>query len=164
MKSARNWSLVAIVTFAALVGCSKKEEPARVASATPAAPDAAEVHAERTAEPGDALHGKLTAAGIPTTYAAHFENGQLTRISEQRPAGATGEYRYYGARVTHYSGAPLGPGASVDIEFDLQGAVQSSKRADGAAAQLTAEEIASIQTRAQLLRSHAMTQRSVQTH
>jgi len=110
------------------------------------------------------VHAKVTAAGIPSTYVARFENGQLTQISERRGTGQSGEYRFYGARVTRYAGAPLGAGPDVDIEFDLQGAVLSATRVGGAGPDIPAEEISAVSARGQLLRSHALTQRSVKSH
>ena len=48
-----------------------------------------------------------------------------------------------------------------EVEFDLHGAI---KQAQGAAGSLSTEEISAIRSRAELLRSHALTQEAVQSH
>jgi hypothetical protein len=60
-----------------------------------------------------------------------------------------------------YDGAALKSAATLKLRFDVQGSVITAS-ADGAAA--SAEEIAAIRSRAQLLRSHALAQQATRTH
>jgi hypothetical protein len=114
------------------------------------------------AEPG-ALHAKLNAGGIPAEYVAHFEAEQLARIDEQRQplnvASLRSAYTFKGARLLSYRGAKLSDAAQIDLQFDLQGALQS-----GQGPNVTDAEIAAIRNRAQLLRSHALAQRATKLH
>jgi hypothetical protein len=99
---------------------------------------------------------------MPSEYAAHFESGQLVRITEDRQADAVahaGEYTFKGARLIAYRGAALSASSAVDLQFDMQGMLQSGQGPD-----VTQEDISAIRGRAQLLRSHALAQRATRTH
>lgn len=152
-----------------LWGCS--ERPASPA-AGPAAPSA--THAEPQTMPlppeedlasQDAIKAALPMGNVPATYRAAFEQGQLKRIVEERKpqgaAGLHGTYVFYGARLVEYSGAALQSNATVELRFDLQGAVISSA---GSAGQPSEAEISAIRNRAQLLRSHALARKSTREH
>ena len=163
--SARASWMIAFAAITMVAACTERDTGDRQATPATAAAAIAEPSAsELPPASGDTLEAKMTAAGIPTVYRARFDKGQLTSISERRGAGQAGEYQFYGARVTRYVGAPLGEGPNIDIEFDLQGAVVSARPVSGAWAQVRAEEVSSISSRGQLLRSHALTQRSVKEH
>jgi hypothetical protein len=69
-----------------------------------------------------------------------------------------GRYEFYGARLTRYSGQPLHGALTVQLEFDLQGVVASN------AAGLSGIDIEELETRAQLLRSHALAQQAARSH
>jgi hypothetical protein len=108
------------------------------------------------------LTAKLAAAGIPTKYTAHFEADKLVRIDETRQLDQRrGSYQFYGARLVKYSGAAVGSPQTLELEFDLQGALKSEQANSGTAA---ATELSAIRERAQLLRSHALAQRSTRAH
>jgi hypothetical protein len=111
----------------------------------------------------NAMRAKLNAGGIPSEYAAHFENSQLVRISELRQsadAGSrAGEYTFNGARLLAYRGAKLSDSAALDLRFDMQGTLHSRQGAD-----VTEEDVSAIRGRAQLLRSHALAQRATRSH
>ena len=147
--------------FAALLimGCSEKREaPAQ-------APRAAATATEDRPAQNDpnTTRAKLNALGIPTDYAARFDADKLVSIAEQRqpPGGATldGEYFFEGARLIRYRGAKVSQPARLDLQFDMQGALQS-----GAGPDVTPDDIVAIRDRAQLLRSHAVAQRSARGH
>jgi hypothetical protein len=105
----------------------------------------------------------VNAGGVSASYAAHFDNEKLVRIEEERRAqgGAmlTGEYTYQGARLLNYRGAKPTAPASLNLEFDMQGALRSGQGPD-----VTEDDVAAIRNRAQLLRSHALAQRSSRGH
>jgi hypothetical protein len=155
----------ALVLVTLICACSKPPGPGQPGS--PDASDAARAAPEAPPETGDVLRAKTTADGIPTRYSARFDEGQLKTIAEKRTSSVgeeSGEYRFYGARVTHYQGAALSGGTDVEVEFDMQGGVLSARRVDGSGSAIPPEEVTAIRTRAQLLRSHALTQRSVRAH
>jgi len=163
--SARAGHMIAFAAITMVAACSEQGTGDRQATPSTAAAAIAEPSAsELPPASGDTLEAKMTAAGIPTVYRARFDKGQLTSISERRGAGQAGEYQFYGARVTRYVGAPLDEGPDIDIEFDLRGTVVSARPVSGAGAQIPAEEVSAISSRGQLLRSHAVTQRSVKEH
>lgn len=114
---------------------------------------------------GDVLASEITTGGIRARYRATFANDQLRQIAETRAAHAAtrGENRYefQGARLMSYVGAPPGGAGAIEIRFNLQGAVTTSRSAAG---EVAPEEIAAIRTRAQLLRSHALAQRAARIH
>jgi hypothetical protein len=99
---------------------------------------------------------------MPTQYSASFAaQGKLQRIVEERAAmghQASGRYDFYGARLVRYSGEQLHETGSVDLQFDLRGAVL------GDTAGLSAADLDAIKTRGQLLRSHALAQLESRSH
>jgi hypothetical protein len=100
--------------------------------------------------------------GMRTGYAARFEQEQLTRIVEIRGDAAdevNGDYTFRGARLLQYNGATLNGTGTIAVNFDINGVLQSATGAP-----VTAEDLASIRNRAQLLRSLALTRRSTQRH
>jgi hypothetical protein len=142
-------------------GCSKQPPPDAAARAqdaplvtAPAAPASA---------PAQTLQGELTTGGTSVSYEASFAGGQLSRISETRgtpDATRNGEYDFYGARLLHYKGGALSDGTAIELEFNMNGALTATH----AARAVSAEEIAAIRTRADLLRNHALAQESVRSH
>jgi hypothetical protein len=61
--------------------------------------------------------------------------------------------------LLRYQGAKVSEPAQLDLQFDLQGTLQSGQGPD-----VSDEEIAAIRARAQLLRSHALAQRASRSH
>jgi DNA-binding transcriptional regulator YdaS (Cro superfamily) len=117
------------------------------------------------ARTADVLVSEITAGGIRATYRATFADDQLRRIGETRAVNASDQtesvYEFQGARLLSYLGAQLNGAGSIEIRFNLQGAVTMSRAAGG---EVTPQEIAAIRTRAQLLRSHALAQRATRAH
>jgi hypothetical protein len=143
----------------ALVGCSADEQPPPASPPTPLVrQDAA------NAAPANVLRASINATGIPARYDAEFDATQVMRIRERREGAAAGDavYEYAGARLLRYAGPPLSaPGASVELAYDRQGALLSAQQGGGSP---SAEEMAQIRSRAQLLRSHAVAQHAVDAH
>ena len=141
----------------ALGACSQEPAPPQ---STPLAPVIA------TAKTGFAgamtLSGQLNAAGIATKYDATFADGEQLRIREQRADSRTGDYEFRGARLLHYSGNGLSSADSLELRFNLQGAVELAKSSAGST--VAPEEISAIRERAQLLRSHALAQKNNHNH
>jgi hypothetical protein len=150
--------LLAAILF--IVGaCSKQPaQPAQQPSAAPLVTPNAQTSEAQREEP---IAGKLVAAGVAATYRASFVANQLSRIVETRAEERTGEYEFHGARLMHYAGNALSSDGTIELGFDLQGAVTLSKSGSGPVA---ADEIGAIRTRAQLLRSHALAQRATRSH
>ena len=88
------------------------------------------------------------------------EDNRLERIVETRDAGSA-EYTFKGARLLHYSGPALHDARAVDLRMDVNGRVLS---ATAGSEPMSQEQISEITTRAQLLRSHALTQAAVRDH
>jgi hypothetical protein len=110
------------------------------------------------------IRSKLDAGGVTATYRAFFHEGELKLIIETRgdnPPAGSAAYELYGARLTKYRGPGLTSDANVELELDLKGKIVSARAGSTAA---SPEEIAAIRNRAQLLRSHALTQRTVRSH
>jgi hypothetical protein len=140
----------------ALGACSK--EPMAPQN-TPLAPPST---ATRTATANaPALRGQINAAGLAAKYAATFADGEQLRIVEQRADSRAGEYEFRGARLLHYSGAGLSSAEPIELRFNLQGAVEVAKSSAGTVAPA---EISAIRERAQLLRSHALAQKTNHNH
>ncbi len=140
----------------ALGACSK--EPA----SPPSAPLVAALpQARDTDATAHTVNGRINAMGIEATYKAGFETGERLRIAEQRADSHSGEYEFRGARLLHYSGSGLSSADAIELRFDLQGAMTLSKAGAGA---VPAEEISAIRERAQLLRSHALAQKTTRDH
>jgi hypothetical protein len=140
----------------ALGACSK--EPA-LPQSTPLAPAVAP--AKIATASATTLSGHLNAAGIAARYDATFADAEQLRIVEQRADSRTGEYEFRGARLLHYSGGGLTSAEPIELRFNLQGAVELAKSGAGAVAP---EEVSAIRERAQLLRSHALAQKTNRNH
>ena len=140
-----------------VLGACSKEAPAP----TPGAPLVAAAPQTQSAAPADTVHSHINAAGIAATYEATFGAGQQVRIVEQRADSRNGEYEFRGARLLHYSGNGLSSADPIELRFDLQGVLTLSKAAAGA---VQAEEVSAIRERAQLLRSHALAQKTSRDH
>jgi hypothetical protein len=140
----------------ALGACSKQPSSPQ---STPLAPPIAP--AKSTTANAPTLSGHLNAAGITAKYDATFADGEQLRIVEQRADSRSGEYEFRGARLLHYAGNGLSSGESIEVRFNLQGAVELAKSSAGAVAP---EEISAIRERAQLLRSHALAQKNNHDH
>ena len=128
----------------------KKQTPLIVPQARNEAPPAATTTAT----------GTIDAAGIAARYEAQFNDNRLERIVETRDAGSA-EYTFKGARLLHYSGPALHDARAVDLRMDVNGRVLS---ATAGSEPMSQEQISEITTRAQLLRSHALTQAAVRNH
>jgi hypothetical protein len=139
--------------------CSK--QPAPPAQPTSAAPLVTSSAQTGESQRDEAIAGKLVAAGVAATYHASFAADQLQRIVETRAEAGTGEYEFQGARLMRYTGNALSNDGTIELGFDLQGAVKISKSGSGA---VPADEVSAIRTRAQLLRSHALAQRATRSH
>ena len=141
-----------------VLGACSKEAPA------PAAETPLVAAAPQTQKPfaaAETISSHVNAAGIVATYDATFAAEQQVRIVEQRADSRKGTYDFRGARLLHYSGSGLSSADPIELRFDLQGALTLSKAGAGA---VPAEEVSAIRERAQLLRSHALAQRSSRDH
>lgn len=142
----------------ALGACSKQPEPA----AAPAAPlVAAAPQANEPKAVAQTLEGKINAAGLAATYQATFGANEALRIVEQRADSKSGEYEFRGARLLHYSGGGLTRPSQIELAFDLSGAMTL---AEADAGPVSSQEIGSVRERAQLLRSHALAQKTTRDH
>jgi hypothetical protein len=139
----------------ALGACSKQFTPPPSA---PLVTAPTEVAAPATALK---VSSQLNAAGIAAAYDATFEEREQMRIAEQRADARNGEYEFRGARLLHYSGSGLSSAEPIELRFNLQGALELAKSGNGT---VPPEEISAIRERAQLLRSHALAQKSTQDH
>jgi hypothetical protein len=140
----------------ALGACSKEPAPPQSTPLTPAITPAKAATAD-----AHTLSGQLNAAGITAKYDATFEDGERLRIVEQRADSRTGEYEFRGARLLHYSGRGLSAASPIELRFNLQGALELATAAGGT---VPPEEISAIRERAQLLRSHALAQKTSHNH
>jgi hypothetical protein len=141
----------------ALGACSKEPAPAPPSTPLVTAP----APAPQLAAPADTLTSQLNAAGIAATYAATFGAQERLHIAEQRGDSRNGEYEFRGARLLHYAGGGLSSAEPIELGFDLQGALTLSKAGSGP---VPAAEISAIRERAQLLRSHALAQKTTRDH
>jgi hypothetical protein len=141
----------------ALGACSKEPTTAQSAPLTPAITQTNDVAANATR-----LGGRINAAGIAATYEATFEEQERLRISEQRADSRRGEYELRGARLLHYSGSGLSSADAIELRFSLQGVLELAKSGNGGS--VAQEEISAIRQRAQLLRSHALAQKTTRDH
>lgn len=155
----RHHLLCVVIGTTLLSACTEKQ----TAAPTPALqPEASHTMAANDAADDQALIAEVAAGGIPTSYVAHFDQDKLTRIDETRASNrGSGSYEFYGARLLKYSGAALDSDAPVLLEFSMTGSVEKSQSGGGPA---TPAQIDSIRTRGQLLRSHALAQRSMRSH
>jgi hypothetical protein len=148
-------ALTALLLTLALAGCSKPpaapSEPLVIAPAEPAA--------------DQTVQASISSNTFESKYTAHLKNGRIARIDETRSArdghSARGTYSFYEARLIEYNGDAIDSAEHEEVEFDLHGAIKQSQ---GAAGPLGAAEISAIRNRAELLRSHALTQEAVQLH
>ncbi len=163
LKMMHRQSSIFCLLLSALVamGCSEKPAPVQ-----PANTDAVSSEPARSSLPaadGNVTRAKLNASGVTAEYAAHFDAEKLVSIDEARqpqPGSLlSGQYTYQGARLLRYQGAKVSEPAQLDLQFDLQGTLQSGQGPD-----VSDEEIAAIRARAQLLRSHALAQRASRSH
>ena len=142
----------------ALSACSK-EQPTPAQPSTPLV--VAPAPAPQPAAPADTVSSHINAAGIAATYEATFGAQEQLRITEQRPQSRSGEYEFRGARLLHYSGSGLSSAQPIELGFDLQGAMTLSKAGSGP---VPPAEVSAIRERAQLLRSHALAQKTSRDH
>ena len=141
----------------ALGACSKEPTTTQSAPLTPAiAPTNDAAANSRT------LGGRINAAGIEATYEATFAEDERVRIAEQRADSRRGEYELRGARLLHYSGNGLSSADDIELRFSLQGVLELAKSVSGGT--VSQEEISAIRERAQLLRSHALAQKTTRDH
>jgi hypothetical protein len=154
--------VIGLALLALLASCSREETSAAPPPITPAIQPAQNPH---LTDKGLVLSAEIQAAGARTRYDAHFTEGQLTRIAEKRVRAsggeASGDYEFRGARLLRYAGAPLEGDGALALELDMQGRVVEA-RIDGRPAR--PEEIDAVRSRAQLLRSHALTQSATRAH
>jgi hypothetical protein len=151
---------LAWVMLVFVVGCSEEasERPRQSADNPPLVTAPAPSEHAATAP----IHTE--AGGIPATYVPYYQDGSLARIAEERQAsGEThpGQYEFHGARLTRYSGTSLQGQGPVELEFNLQGALIASRGASGS---VSDDEVAAVRSRANLLRSHALAQKTTRTH
>lgn len=161
MSVQRRHGIVPILALAAaFAGCSDRKPAAAFT------PVEHEPTMEEKARQQDMLEATLGTGAASATYVASFDAGKLQSIAEARtpPAAAArrGNYVFYGgARLTQYSGAALLSDATVDLRFDMQGALIC---ASGSAGRPGDDEVSAIRNRAQLLRSHALARKSTRDH
>jgi hypothetical protein len=141
----------------ALGGCSKEPPAPQSAPLTPAITPTNDVAANART-----LSGYINAAGIEATYEAMFEDEERMRIAELRADSRKGEYELRGARLLHYSGSGLSSADAIELRFSLQGVLELAKWGSGGT--VPQEEISAIRERAQLLRSHALAQKTTRDH
>ena len=141
----------------ALGACSKEPTPAPPSAPLVTAP----TPAPQSAAPADTVSSHINAAGIAATYAATFGAQEQLHIAEQRGDLRNGEYEFRGARLLHYAGSGLSSAEPIELGFDLQGALTLSKAGSGP---VPPAEVSAIRERAQLLRSHALAQKTTRDH
>jgi hypothetical protein len=141
----------------ALGACSKQPTMTQSAPLTPAI-----ALTNESAANAPTLNGRINAAGIAATYEATFDEGERVRITEQRADSRQGEYELRGARLLHYSGSGLSSADAIELRFSLQGVLELAKSGTGGT--VPQEEISAIRERAQLLRSHALAQKTTRDH
>ncbi|HKQ16437.1 MAG TPA: hypothetical protein VJT80_23675 [Steroidobacteraceae bacterium] len=140
----------------ALGACSKEPAP------PPSTPLAPAITPTKTATSNaHASSGHINAAGIAAKYDATFGDAEQLRIVEQRADSRSGEYEFRGARLLHYSGSGLSSAEPIELRFNLQGAVELAQSGAGT---VSPQEISAIRERAQLLRSHAVAQKTGHDH
>jgi hypothetical protein len=140
----------------ALGACSKEPAPPQSTPLTPA------ITPTKTATSNaHALSAHINAAGVAAKYDATFGDGEHLRIVEQRADSRSGEYEFRGARLLHYSGSGLSSAEPIELRFNLQGALELAQSGAGT---VSPQEISAIRERAQLLRSHAVAQKTSHDH
>jgi hypothetical protein len=154
-----------------VAACSKDSpDPQRASSPAPAASPRFEPSFDVKAL--QKMSSTIVATGIATKYDAYFDQRQLSAIVEERQAASSvehGEYLYMGARLMQYTGVAL-PGAPdstaglIELKFDLQGRVVSARSLEDGGRHVDQWQIDALRARAELLRSHALAQRSINAH
>jgi hypothetical protein len=148
-------ALNALLLTLAVTGCSK----APSAQSGPLVIAPTQTVADRT------LRSSITSDNMETKYIAKLKNGRIAQIEETRSASdgrsAKGAYTFFEARLIKYSGDGINATGHEEVEFDLHGAIKRSQAGSGS---LSLDEVAAIRNRAELLRSHALTQKEVQAH
>jgi hypothetical protein len=151
--------VASIAIVAMLCGCKPKapEQPTRPPTPTTIAQSPA---SDRGEQPTFA--SRIQTGGRTVDYRAYFDNGRLSRIRESAADrdGIQTEYDFRGARLLKYEQVSSGA-APLTLELDDQGRVQ---HAAAGSRTLAEAEIATIRSRAQLLRSHALAQHASRTH
>jgi hypothetical protein len=142
------------------LGACSKEPPTPPPPSTPLVTAPAPAP-ELAAAPANTLSSHINAAGIAATYEATFGEQEQLRIAEQRADSRHGEYEFRGGRLLHYSGSGLSSAEPIEVGFDLQGVMTLSKAGSGP---VPAAEVSAIRERAQLLRSHALAQKTSRDH
>jgi hypothetical protein len=145
----------------ALGACSKQPAPPPSAPLVTAVPQTYEKTTHDTKAGAPTISSHINAAGLAASYEASFEDNERLRIAEQRADSRSGEYEFRGARLLHYSGGGLSSPDAIELQFDLNGALTLSKAGTGP---VPAEEVSAVRERAQLLRSHALAQKSIRDH
>jgi hypothetical protein len=144
----------------ALGACSKEPPTPSTPLVTAPAP-ASQPPMPAGSGPAETLSSHINAAGIAATYEATFGAQEQLSIAEQRADLRNGAYEFRGARLLHYSGSSLSSAEPIELGFDLQGALTLSKAGSGP---VPPAEISAIRERAQLLRSHALAQKTSRDH
>ncbi len=146
------------------LGACSKETPTSPSPSTPlvtAPAPASQPPGPSDIGPAETLSSHINAMGIAATYAATFGAQEQLRIAERRANSRNGAYEFRGARLLHYSGSGLSSAEPIELRFDLQGALTLSKAGSGP---VPPAEISAIRERAQLLRSHALAQKTSRDH
>lgn len=141
----------------ALGACSKEPTTTQTAPITPAITQTNDAAAN-----AQTVSGEINAAGVAAKYEATFEDKERMRIVEQRADSRKGDYQLRGARLLHYSGAGLSSADDIELRFSLQGVLEHAQSSGGGA--VSQEEISAIRERVQLLRSHALAQKTTRDH
>jgi hypothetical protein len=152
--------LLSAASLSALAGGCTRNDPPQPAAATPQAPLV--VAPESTGEvPASPVTTEV--GGIVTTYIAHYSGASVQRITELRASASEphGEYEFLGARLLRYRGKTIDGGEMLELEFDLNGSLVSSRKGSSSA---SPEDIAAIRSRASVLRSLALAQHATQSH
>lgn len=105
----------------------------------------------------------VEAAGIPTTFVAHYMGATLRRITESRGSAQAqhGEYEFQGARLLRYRGQTLDGADTLELDFDAEGKLLAARKGDENASE---EDIRAIRSRASVLRSLALAQHATSSH
>lgn len=147
-----------IATLLLVTACSKEPQPATA----PHKPLVEQSAADPVQKSATEFRGSFAPGGIAATYRARFSEGKIQSLEETRTASSqTGTYEFLGARLMKYHGAALNSNDTIELEFDEQGRVLKARAGDK---EVGAEQITAIRDRAQSLRSHAVSQHSVQGH
>ena len=137
----------------ALGACSKEPAPPQIAPLAPAVDACARVICERAK-----VSATSTQRESQRRTTRHSRKAERLRIAEQRADSRNGEYEFRGARLLHYSGSGLSSrGAESSCASICRARWSWRSRRSGT---VPPEEISAIRERAQLLRSHALAQKT----